>query len=171
MDLQTYVRALPDYPKPGIMFRDITPILKHPEAMRIALDQMLAPYRQQPIDYVAGMEARGFIFGALAAHNLGVGFVPLRKPGKLPYDVMSADYELEYGDASLEIHRDALEPGKKVLIVDDLIATGGTALAACSLVHKSNANVVGCSFLIELTQLGGRDNLAPHSVSSVIRYD
>lgn len=168
--IESRIRAIPDFPKPGILFRDITPVLGDPEAMDVAIDALAAPYHGQGVSAVAGMEARGFIFGALVARALNVGFVPLRKPGKLPYDVKKIDYDLEYGSASLEVHQDAVAHGDKVLIVDDLLATGGTALAACELIEALGADVVACAFLIELKGLGGRERLAPRSLHHVLSY-
>jgi adenine phosphoribosyltransferase len=138
--------------------------------MAIAIDALTAPFHDRGVSAVAGMEARGFIFGALVAQALNVGFVPLRKPGKLPYEVTKIDYDLEYGSASLEVHRDAVVPGDKVLVVDDLLATGGTALAACELIEALGAEVVSCAFLIELNGLGGRERLEPRTLHSVLSY-
>lgn len=168
--IQSRIRAIPDFPKPGILFRDITPVLADPEAMNVAIDALTSPFHGQGVSAVAGMEARGFIFGSLVAKALNVGFVPLRKPGKLPYDIQKVDYDLEYGSASLEIHRDAVTQGDKVLIVDDLLATGGTAVAACDLIEALGAEVVSCAFLIELNGLGGRERLAPRALHSVLTY-
>ena len=168
--IESRIRAIPDFPKPGILFRDITPVLGDPEAMAVAIDALAAPYHGQGVSAVAGMEARGFIFGALVARALNVGFVPLRKPGKLPYDVKKIDYDLEYGSASLEVHEDAVGQGDKVLIVDDLLATGGTALAACELIEALGAEVIACAFLIELKGLGGRERLEPRTLHHVLSY-
>ena len=168
--LKAKIRSIADFPKPGITFRDITPLVKDPAALRLAVHQLLHPFLGQPIRVVAGMEARGFIFGSLVAWELGVGFVPLRKPGKLPYDVQSASYDLEYGSASLEVHVDAIGPGDKVLLVDDLLATGGTAAASCQLVNQLGAEIIGCAFVIELDALNGRGKLASHTVHSLIHY-
>lgn len=137
--LKAKIRDIPDFPKPGIVFKDITPLVRDPATLRLAVHQLLHPFLGQDITAVAGMEARGFIFGSLVAWELGVGFIPLRKPGKLPHDVHSVSYDLEYGSASLEVHRDALQAGDKVLLIDDLLATGGTALASCELVEKLGA--------------------------------
>ena len=139
--LEAHIRNIPDFPEPGIQFKDITPLVKEPDMLRLAVNQLIYPFLGTNITAVAGMEARGFIFGSLAAWELGVGFVPLRKPGKLPYDVQSMSYDLEYGSASLEIHNDALNEGDRVLLIDDLIATGGTAAASCALVEKLGAEV------------------------------
>jgi len=171
MDLRAYIRAVPDFPKPGILFRDITPLLHDPRAFGAAIDQMAEHYRGVPIDAVAAAEARGFIFAAPLALALGVGFVPVRKPGKLPGITHAFHYELEYGSDSLEMHRDGIAPGQRVLLVDDLLATGGTMEACCRLVEKANATVVGCAFLIELVALGGARRLASYHPHSLIRYD
>ena len=168
--LRSKIRAIPDFPKPGIVFRDITPLVADPPALKLAVAGLIAPFRDDSIDAVAGMEARGFIFGSLAAWELGVGFVPLRKPGKLPYDVQTESYELEYGSASLEIHTDAVRPGEQVLLMDDLIATGGTAAASCQLLEKLGAKVVACAFLIELDALKGRDRLAGWQVHTLLHF-
>ncbi len=167
--LRAKIRDVPDFPKPGILFRDITPLVRDPEALKVAIHQLIHPFVGQPIDLVAGMEARGFIFGSLAAHELGVGFVPLRKPGKLPYDVQSISYDLEYGKAELEVHVDAFRPGERVLIVDDLLATGGTAAASCELVERLGASVCGLAFVIELRGVGGRERLKGRFVHSLLQ--
>jgi adenine phosphoribosyltransferase len=159
MDLKTAIRTIPDYPKPGIMFRDITTLLNDARAFRQAVDQLVAPFAGQKIDKVAGVEARGFILGGAVAHQLSIGFAPIRKRGKLPYKTLSEAYELEYGTDAVEIHIDAVEKGDRVLIVDDLVATGGTAAAAVSLMRKAGAEVVGCAFVIDLPELKGADRL------------
>jgi adenine phosphoribosyltransferase len=168
--LSPLIRAIPDFPEPGIVFRDITPLLKDYEVLNIAVDALVAPFRELGVGSVAGMEARGFIFGALSARALGVGFVPLRKPGKLPFSTNRVDYKLEYGEASLEMHTDAVTEGERVLLVDDVIATGGTARASCELLQAQGAHIVGCAFLIELRALNGRAGLSPCVVHSVITY-
>ncbi|AAU92869.1 adenine phosphoribosyltransferase [Methylococcus capsulatus] len=168
--LRAKIRDIPDFPKPGILFRDITPLVKDPAALRLAIHQLVHPFVGEDITAVAGMEARGFIFGALAAWELGVGFVPLRKPGKLPYNVQSIDYDLEYGSARLEVHLDALGVGDRVLMVDDLLATGGTARASCSLVESLGAEVAACAFVIELDALEGREALHGRRVHSLLHY-
>ena len=168
--IQDAIRNIPDFPKAGIQFKDISPLLKNPLLLDSAVEMLVEPFNNKNITAVAGMEARGFIFGSLAAIKLDAGFIPLRKPGKLPYEVNSASYDLEYGSASLEIHSDALGSDDKVLIVDDLIATGGTALASCELVSGLQAEVVACAFLIELDALGGREKLADYIVHSLIHY-
>jgi adenine phosphoribosyltransferase len=168
--LKAKIRDIPDFPKPGIVFKDITPLVRDPASLRLAVHQLLHPFLGQPLTAVAGMEARGFIFGALVAWELGVGFVPLRKPGKLPHDVQSVAYDLEYGSASLEVHTDALGQGDRVLLVDDLLATGGTAKASCELVESLGAEVAACAFVVELDALNGRERLAKYPVHSLLHY-
>ncbi|MFT5396008.1 MAG: adenine phosphoribosyltransferase [Gammaproteobacteria bacterium] len=168
--LEAHIRNIPDFPEPGIQFKDITPLVKEPAMLRLAVNQLIYPFLGTNITAVAGMEARGFIFGSLAAWELGVGFVPLRKPGKLPYDVQSMSYDLEYGSAALEIHNDALKEGDRVLVIDDLIATGGTAAASCELIEKLGAEVAACAFVVELDFLKGRDKLAKYNIHSLIHY-
>lgn len=169
-DLKRFIRSIPDFPKPGILFRDITPLLASPVALRSAIDLMARHYQGQRIDAVAAAEARGFIFAAPLALELGISFVPIRKRGKLPFRVHSQEYDLEYGRDAVEMHRDALSPGRSVLLVDDLLATGGTMKACCELVQQTGAAIAGCAFLVELTLLDGRSKLQPHDVFSVIRY-
>jgi adenine phosphoribosyltransferase len=171
MDLKRYIRDVPDFPKPGILFRDITPLLANPAALGEAVRRMAEPYREAGVHVVAAAEARGFIFAAPLALALNVGFVPVRKPGKLPFDTHAFHYELEYGTDTLEVHRDGMMPGQNVLLVDDLLATGGTMEACCRLVETSGARVLGCVFLIELTSLGGAKRLAPFHPYSLIKYD
>jgi adenine phosphoribosyltransferase len=171
VDLTKYIRDIPNYPKQGILFRDITPLLAATEALQAAVQAMAEPFRDQKIDVIAAAEARGFIFAAPLAIELGAGFVPIRKPGKLPFDLHSFAYELEYGTDELQIHIDGVTPGQRVLLVDDLLATGGTMEACCRLLEKCEAEVVGCSFLIHLVQLGGAERLQPHKVHSVLSYD
>ena len=168
--LESKIRAIPGFPKPGVVFRDITPLVSDPAMLRLAVHQLVHPFIGEPIDAVAGMEARGFIFGALSAQELNVGFVPLRKPGKLPYDVQSVSYELEYGTASLEAHIDAISPGDRILLVDDLIATGGTASASCELVERLGGEITACAFVIELDDLGGRARLSGRRVHTLLHY-
>ena len=159
MDIRKTVRTIPDYPKPGIMFRDITTLLGNPRAFRRAVDELVQPYAGVRIDKVAGIEARGFILGGAVAHQLSTGFVPVRKKGKLPWETVSQEYALEYGVDAIEIHKDAVEPGDQVLLIDDLIATGGTAEGAIKLIERMGARIVGCSFIIDLPELGGADKL------------
>ena len=168
--LRAIIRDIPDFPKPGILFRDITPLLADTERLPIAVRALVEPFRAAGITAVAGMEARGFIFGGLVADKLGVGFIPLRKPGKLPFETISETYELEYGMASLEAHADALDADDRVLVIDDLIATGGTAVAACRLVERLGASVAGLAFVIELDALNGRELLGDYHVHSLLHY-
>jgi adenine phosphoribosyltransferase len=168
--LAQYIRAIPDWPKKGILFRDITPLLADPHAFPAAIDALCAPFKQAKVAYVAAVEARGFIFGAAVAAQLRAGFVPIRKKGKLPCETERATYALEYGTDCIEMHRDTIPRGAKVLLVDDLLATGGTMQAACELVEKVGAEVVGVAVVIELTDLQGRPRLAPHKVHALIAY-
>ena len=170
IELGRYIRSVADFPKAGVVFRDLTPLLGDAVALRAAIGRLTEPFREAHVEVVAGMEARGFIFGALAAWQLGTGFVPLRKPGKLPAAVEAVSYDLEYGTAGLEVHRDALGRGQRVLLVDDVLATGGTAAASVDLVARLGAEIVGCAFLIELAALGGRARLAGQRIHSVIGY-
>ena len=170
MELAEFIRTIPDFPKPGILFRDLTPLLGDARAMRATIGRLIEPFRSAEIEVVAGMEARGFIFGALAAWQLGAGFVPLRKPGKLPAAVERVSYDLEYGVASLEVHRDALLPGQRVLLVDDVLATGGTAAASVELMRRLGAELVGCAFVAELAALDGRARLGGVAIHSVLMY-
>jgi adenine phosphoribosyltransferase len=170
LDLRAHVRDIVDFPRPGIVFRDITPLLLDPAALRAAVDQLASIARPLAPDIVVAAEARGFILGAALALELGAGFVPARKPGKLPHEVVSTEYELEYGVDMLEVHADAFAGGARVLLHDDLLATGGTARAVCQLVDGLGAEVVGCAFLIELGFLGGRKRLEPYPVWSLLRY-
>jgi adenine phosphoribosyltransferase len=168
--LRKYIRDIPDFPKPGIVFRDLTPLLADVAALRRAVQALAAPFRNDSVDYVIGTEARGFLFGAPVALELGVGFVPVRKPGKLPHDTFEASYELEYGRDQVQMHKDALHAGSRVLVVDDLIATGGTAAATVDLARQSGAEVVGCSFVIELVFLKGREALDVDPCHTLIQY-
>lgn len=157
--VKDYIRTIVDFPHEGILFRDVTTLFSDPRGFRMAVDQMLHPYAGQKIDKVVGLEARGFILGGAIAHQLTLGFVPIRKKGKLPGPVISEEYQLEYGEAIMEIHDDAIQPGEKVLIVDDLLATGGTAEAGIKLVERLGGEIVGCAFIIDLPDLGGRKRL------------
>ena len=170
MDLTQYIRDIPDFPKPGILFKDITPLLADPDAFRAAIDALAERYRRQPVDAVAAVEARGFLFAAPLALVLHKPLVPLRKPGKLPFHTHSLSYDLEYGSAELHVHTDGVVAGARVLLVDDLLATGGTMRAGCQLVEKAGGTVAGCAFLVELGFLGGREKLKPREVFSLIRY-
>jgi adenine phosphoribosyltransferase len=168
--LKQFIRAVPDYPQPGILFRDITPLLQHPQALRFSIDQLAQRYRGSGIDAVVGIESRGFIFGTPLAYLLGVGFVPVRKKGKLPAETITIQYDLEYGSNVLEIHTDALRPGNHVLIVDDLLATGGTTEGTVRLVESLGAQVAGLAFLIELADLKGRTRLPGQDVFALLSF-
>jgi adenine phosphoribosyltransferase len=170
MDLKTYVRDVPDFPKPGIMFKDITPLLRAPEALEASIEQLAAPFRDEKITAVAGIESRGFIFGSCVARILGTGFIPIRKPGKLPWTKRRYEYVLEYGSDALEIHDDAVREGDRVLIIDDVLATGGTLAASIALVRELNATVVGAATVIELAFLEGRKKLNGVRFNSLIEY-
>jgi adenine phosphoribosyltransferase len=169
-DLKAAIREIPDWPKKGILFYDVTTLLNKPRCFGQTIDALIEPYKDKRVDMVVGIEARGFIFAPPVAYALKAGFVPVRKPGKLPAATFKASYELEYGTDCLEIHQDAIQPGHRVLIVDDLIATGGTAKAVAELTEKMGAVVVGLSFVVELTFLHGRDKLAKYDVHSILRY-
>src|SRR5246127_358381 len=171
MDLRAFVRDIPDFPSPGIVFRDITPLLLDASALDAAVAALAARVEPAQVDFVVAAEARGFILGAALARELGAGFVPGRKPGRLPAKTVSAEYTLEYGLDALEVHADALAHGARVLVHDDLLATGGTAGALCDLVADLGADIIGCAFLVELSFLGGRSRLAPHEVYSLIQYE
>ena len=171
VDLRAHVVDIPDHPAPGVTFRDISPVLAHPEALAAAVDRLTAAARELDVQAVVGAEARGFLLGPAVARELGTGFVLARKPGKLPRETVSASYQLEYGTDELHVHADVLPAGTRVLVHDDLLATGGTARALCELVEGQGAVVVGCSFLVELAFLGGRAALAPHDVFSLITYE
>lgn len=171
VDLRAHIRDIRDFPKPGIVFRDITPLLLHPSALDAAVDELCAYAAPLGIDFVVAAEARGFILGAAMARQLGAGFVPARKPGKLPSRTVSAEYILEYGIDALEVHADAFADGARVLVHDDLLATGGTARALGDLVAQLGGRVMGCAFLVELTFLGGRERLAPYDVHALVGYD
>lgn len=170
MNLTDHIRDIPDFPKPGVRFKDITPLLADPDAFAYAVARLAAHYAARPVDAVAAAEARGFLFAAPMALELHKPLVPLRKPGKLPYQTHSMTYELEYGSAELHVHIDGVPPGARVLLVDDVLATGGTMAAGCKLIEKAGGTVVGCAFLIELGFLGGRAKLAGYDVFSLITY-
>ena len=170
MDLTKYIRDIPDFPKPGILFKDITPLLAEPRAFRHSIDLLAEHYGGRPIDAVAAAEARGFLFAAPLALELEKPLIPLRKPGKLPYRTYSLKYELEYGTAELQMHTDGIVAGHHVLMVDDVLATGGTMQAGCHLVEKAGGKVAGCAFLVELTFLNGRERLPPCEIFSLIKY-
>lgn len=171
IDLKRYIRSIPDWPKQGILFRDITPLLADPKVFAAAVDALCADFKEVGIDYVAAVEARGFIFGAAVAERLGAGFVPIRKKGKLPFKTESINYDLEYGTDTLEVHSDAIESQAKVLMVDDLLATGGTMASACKLIEKIGGQVAGIVFLVELADLRGREKISSYNVKSIISYD
>ena len=169
--LEELILDVPDYPKPGIVFKDITPLLRNPAGLSLAVEYLTQPFRSQRVDVVVGAESRGFIFGTAVARNLSAGFVPIRKPGKLPRETLKAKYDLEYGTDELQIHADAIGPTDRVLIVDDLLATGGTLSACCKLVEQLSDNIVGISLLIELTFLKGREKLGKYPLHALLRYD
>ena len=170
IDLKQMIRSVPDFPKPGINFFDITTLLKDPNGLQATIDSLVAPYHAADVDAVVGIESRGFILGSAVAQRIGAGFIPVRKPGKLPADTIKEIYELEYGKDALEIHADAIEQGQRVLIVDDVLATGGTAAAATRLVRQLGGELLGLAFLIELTFLDGKSKLAGENVYSVLQY-
>lgn len=170
IELSDYIRDIPDFPKPGILFKDITPLLLSPVAFELAVDRLAANYRSQSIDVIAAAEARGFLFAAPLALRLNVGMVPIRKPGKLPFHKHSYSYELEYGTDTLEMHMDGIEAGQRVLVVDDLLATGGTMQACCEMIEKCDAEVAGCAFVVELKFLDGAQRLKKYPIFSLIQY-
>jgi adenine phosphoribosyltransferase len=169
-DFAKLIRDVPDFPKPGIIFKDITPLLKDPKGFRAVIDRLVEEYRGANLRGILGIEARGFILAGALAHQLGVSCLPARKPGKLPYRTRKVAYELEYGQASLELHEDAISKGDRILVLDDVLATGGTAAAACSLAEQSGGVVIGCAFLIELSFLEGRKKLANREVFALLKY-
>lgn len=171
MDVKSLIRVIPDFPQPGVSFKDITTLLKDGPALQNVVKSMADVYRSENVDVVVGVESRGFIFGSPIAYELGVGFVVIRKPGKLPADKYRVDYELEYGTDTLEMHKDAIEPGQRVLIVDDLLATGGTIAAAVDIVRRAGGTIVGCAFVIELAFLNGRSQLEGENIHSMVIYD
>jgi len=171
MDLQSYIRNVQDFPVKGIGFKDITTLLKNGKAFRRSIDDLGKKFENKGVEKIVGIESRGFIFGSVLAYNWQIGFVPVRKPGKLPAETLSQEYELEYGTDSVEIHEDAIQSGEKVLIVDDLLATGGTAEATVKLVEKLGGDILGLTFLIELTFLKGRERLGDHNIVSIIQYE
>jgi adenine phosphoribosyltransferase len=168
--LRTHIRDIPDFPKPGIVFKDITPLLQNHEVFSATISGLVDRYGDQAIDVVVGIESRGFLFGAPLAHQLGASFVPLRKKGKLPYETVEVSYDLEYGSATIEMHTDAIAKGQRVLVIDDLLATGGTAGAACELVKKLGGKIVECAFVVELAFLGGREKIKDVPIYSMISY-
>ena len=170
-ELEKYVRTIPNFPKDGIMFRDITSVIQDPNGLKLAIDEMQKLLKDVEFDVIAGVESRGFIFGMPIAYNLGKAFIPIRKKGKLPAETVEKSYELEYGTATIEVHKDAIKPGQKVVIIDDLIATGGTIEAACNLVEELGGEVIKLLFLIELIDLNGRERLSKYDVLSVLSYE
>ena len=170
MDLKRHIRDVPDFPKPGILFRDITPLLANREAFSESVQKLAEPWQDMAIDAVAAVEARGFLFAGPLALELGVGLLPVRKPGKLPADTISYKYDLEYGSDTLEMHKGIVMPQSRVLVIDDVLATGGTAEACVKLLESAQAVVVGCSFLVELKDLGGRERLGDHRIETVLTY-
>jgi adenine phosphoribosyltransferase len=170
MDLTAFIRPVPDFPKPGILFRDITPLLANAAALAEAINQLAAPWRTAKLDAIAAVEARGFLFATPLALALGLGVIPVRKPGKLPADTLEHEYDLEYGRDRLQMHRGFLAPGARVLVVDDVLATGGTAAACMRLIEAGGGEVAGAAFLIEIEPLGGRERLAPHRVEATLVY-
>ena len=170
MDLKSLIRDIPDFPKPGILFRDITTLLRDREGLRYTLDTLTEKCSGLSADYIVGMESRGFLFGVPLAYKLGIGFIPVRKRGKLPAEINFVEYELEYGTDRLEIHQDAIEPGSRVLIVDDLMATGGTAVATGQLLQQAQCEIVGFAFIIELRDLGGREKLPDVPIVTLVEY-
>ena len=171
LNLADYIRAIPDFPKQGILFRDISPLLAAPAAFHAVIKRLADPFRQRGVDMVAAAEARGFIFAAPLALELNAGLIPIRKPGKLPCKTLSHTYDLEYGTDTLQIHADAVPPGASVLLVDDLLATGGTIEACCRMIEQAGGHVVGCAFVIELESLGGRQRIAQYPTVSLIQYE
>jgi adenine phosphoribosyltransferase len=169
--IKKMIRTIPDFPKKGIMFRDVTTLLKDPVGLKEIIDLFVKKYSDKEIDYVAGIESRGFIIGGILARDLGVGFIPIRKKGKLPGKVITQEYELEYGTDILEIHEDALEKGDKVLLVDDLIATGGSCKAACDLIEKVGGEIVECAFIVDLPDLKGKEKLAPRNAYCLVEFE
>jgi len=170
LDLKPYIRQIPDFPKPGVVFRDITPLLANAEAFGYAIREMASPYIDKSVRYVAAVEARGFIFGSAIATVLKAGFIPMRKKGKLPHQTAAVAYGLEYGQDAIEVHRDAIRPGERVLLVDDVLATGGTMAAACELIRNLGGEICGLSFLIELSDLGGRQKFCSYPIHRLIVY-
>lgn len=171
MDLKDKIRVIDGFPKEGISFKDITTLLQDGEALKLTIDKIVEHLKDKNVDLIVGPEARGFLFGVPVAYAMGIGFVPIRKPGKLPYDTMKVEYDLEYGTDSLEIHKDSIKPGQRVAIVDDLLATGGTVSAVAKLVEEANGEVVSLDFVIELTDLNGREKIDNYDIMSIVQYN
>jgi len=171
LDLRDSIRIIENFPAEGISFKDITPLLADGEALREAINQIVNHLKDKNIDMIAGPEARGFLFGVPVANELGIGFIPVRKPGKLPYDTFAVEYDLEYGKDRLEIHKDAIKPGQRIAVVDDLLATGGTVAAVSKLIEEVGGEVASLNFVIELTDLNGRDKLQGYDINSLVKYD
>ena len=169
--LRTHIRDVPDFPKPGIMFKDITPLLQKPDVFSAIIDALAKRYEGEKVDAIVGIESRGFLFGTPLAHKLGAAFVPIRKKGKLPYDTVDVSYDLEYGSATIEVHTDAIGDGHRTIVVDDLLATGGTAAAACKLIEGQGGEIVECAFVVELSFLNGREKMGNRKVHSLVAYD
>lgn len=169
--LKSLIRDVPDFPEPGVVFKDITPLLADIDALRYCIDALVDHFAGEDVDWIVGMEARGFLFGAPFAYRFGAGFVPMRKPGKLPHETVGHEYELEYGTNRLEVHCDVIGPGHRVLIIDDVLATGGTARATTTLVESLGAEVAGLGFVMELASLGGAEQLSPHPYTALLRYE
>ena len=169
--LRTHIRDVPDFPKPGIIFKDITPLLQKPDVFSAIIDALAKRYEGEKVDAIVGIESRGFLFGTPLAHKLGAAFVPIRKKGKLPYDTVDVSYDLEYGSATIEVHTDAIGDGHRTIVVDDLLATGGTAAAACKLIEGQGGEIVECAFVVELSFLNGREKMGNRKVHSLVAYD
>jgi adenine phosphoribosyltransferase len=171
VDLRNSIRIIEDFPKKGISFKDITTLLQDGKALKVTIDAMVEDLKDKKVDIIVGPEARGFLFGVPVAYALGAGFVPVRKPGKLPFDTMAVEYDLEYGSDKLEIHKDAIKPGQKVAIIDDLLATGGTVAAVTKLIEQMGGETVSLNFVVELTGLNGKDKLQGYDITSLVKYD
>jgi adenine phosphoribosyltransferase len=171
VDLRNSIRIIEDFPKKGISFKDITTLLQDGDALKVTIDRMVEDLKDKKVDIIVGPEARGFLFGVPVAYALGAGFVPVRKPGKLPYDTMAVEYDLEYGSDKLEIHKDSIKPGQKVAIIDDLLATGGTVAAVTKLIEQMGGEIVSLNFVVELTELNGKDKLQGYDIKSLVKYN
>lgn len=171
VDLRNSIRIIEDFPKKGISFKDITTLLQDGDALKVTIDKIVEDLKDKKVDIIVGPEARGFLFGVPVAYALGAGFVPVRKPGKLPYDTMAVEYDLEYGSDKLEIHKDSIRPGQKVAIIDDLLATGGTVAAVTKLIEQMGGEIVSLNFVVELTELNGKDKLQGYDITSLVKYN